>query len=165
MSHSTVSPALYAEVLHFYAWQMQTLDGGDFGGYAATFTEDGEFEHSPSRPAARTRRGIERELDDFHRQRFAGDPVQRRHWFTHVALREAEDGTLRSTCYALILTTRPGDDLVVGPSCVVHDVIVREGGELLLKSRRITYDRDRSPDGARAGERAANRVASTGPSH
>ncbi|GAA4827523.1 nuclear transport factor 2 family protein [Saccharopolyspora rosea] len=142
MAGNPVRPELYAEVLHFYGRQMQALDGLDFESYAATFTEDGVFQHSPALDAARTRQGIVDALREFHR-RFDDDPVQRRHLFTHVVVDEHDDGTLRSTCYALVLTTRPGvKQPVVGPSCVVHDVLVRDGDGLLVRSRAVDHDQE-----------------------
>ncbi|MDA3624706.1 nuclear transport factor 2 family protein [Saccharopolyspora oryzae] len=141
MTGSPVPPELYAEVLHFYARQMQALDGGDFESYAATFTADGTFKHSPKLPAAQTRQGITEALHEFHKK-FDGDPVQRRHYFNHVVLEQQEDGSLSSTAYALVLTTRPGGRPDVGPSCVVNDVIVRDRGALRLKSRAVDHDQE-----------------------
>ncbi|MCZ2526334.1 nuclear transport factor 2 family protein [Streptomyces sp. NPDC059506] len=134
-----VPPELYARVQHFYAHQMQHLDGLRFDEYAATFTEDGVFQHSPDAEPARGRDGIVRELVEFHR-RFEGDPVQRRHWFNHIALEPADDGALRSTVYALVVTVRPGGRPETAPSCVVHDVLTDGPDGLLLRSRRITHD-------------------------
>ncbi|MEN8650839.1 nuclear transport factor 2 family protein [Streptomyces sp. 21So2-11] len=139
---TTAPPAstdLLVRAQHFYAHQMQHLDAGRFEEYAATFTEDGEFQHSPGVDPARTRPGIVRELVDFHR-RFDGDPVQRRHWFNHMALEHQEDGTVRSTVYALVVTVRPGGKPDVAPSCLVHDTLVDGPEGIRLKSRRITHD-------------------------
>ncbi|GAA2430335.1 nuclear transport factor 2 family protein [Streptomyces macrosporus] len=130
---------LYVRVQHFYAHQMQHLDHGRFEEYAATFTEDGEFQHSPGVEPARTRPGIVRELVEFHK-RFDGDPVRRRHWFDHIALERQEDGSVRSTVYALVVTVRPGGRPEIAPSCVVHDVLVDGPDGIRLKSRRITHD-------------------------
>jgi actinorhodin biosynthesis protein ActVIA len=132
---------LYAQVQQFYAKQMHALDGGAFDEYAATFTEDGEFSHTPGRPAARTRAGIARELKAFHEERFATDPVQRRHWFNMIAIEPGADGSIRSTCYVLVVTSRPGvRQPEIAPSCVVHDVLVLEDGALLTRSRRVEHD-------------------------
>lgn len=142
MSTPPASTGLYAEVLHFYGRQMQALDGGDFVTYADTFTTDGVFQHAPQVPPARTRPGIVAALEDFHK-RFANDPVRRRHWFNHVALDPQPDGSVRSTAYALVLTVRPGERLPeVGPSCVVHDVLVRVDGHLLLQQRAVELDHE-----------------------
>lgn len=130
---------LYVEVQHFYAKQMQLLDGGAFEDYAATFTEDGEFAHTPQQPAARTRYGIVKELREFHK-RFENDPVVRRHWFNMISLDPQDDDTVLSTYYALVVTTRPGRNVTIAPSCVVHDILVRQNGSLFTRSRRVEHD-------------------------
>lgn len=139
MITTTTSTELYAEVQQFYARQMQLLDGGDFAAYSRTFTDDGEFTHTPGREPARTPAGITRDLVEFHK-RFDGDPVQRRHWFNHVNLEPQPDGSIVSTVYALVVTTRPGGKPEIAPSCVVHDVLVRQDGELRNRSRRVDHD-------------------------
>ncbi|MFI7219556.1 nuclear transport factor 2 family protein [Micromonospora maritima] len=132
---------LYVEVQHFHARQMQLLDGGDFPAYAATFTEDGEFTHTPQQPPARGRDGIVTELNRFH-ERFAEDPVIRRHWFNQLWLEPREDGSVQATYYALVVTTRPERNVTIAPSCVVRDVLVRDGeGNLLVRSRTVDHDR------------------------
>ena len=141
---------LYAEVQQFYARQMQALDGGDFVAYSRTFTRDGVFSHTPGEEPARTRDGIVASLVEFHR-RFEGDPVQRRHWFNMIDLDPRPDGTIRSTAYALVITTRPGGKPAIAPSCVVHDVLVREDGELRNRSRRVEHDQLPPSNGSLAG--------------
>jgi actinorhodin biosynthesis protein ActVIA len=130
---------IYAEVQGFYARQMQRLDAGKFEDYAATFTEDGEFSHTPGMEPARTRDGIVAELYDFHKK-FENDPMQRRHWFNMIDLDPQPDGVIFATFYALIVKTRPGQVAAIAPSCVVHDVLVRTSEGLLNKSRRVEYD-------------------------
>lgn len=134
-----VDVTVHTRVQQFYARQMQLLDGGDFEHYAATFTPDGVFQHSPTADPAHGRAGIVEALVEFHK-RFDGDPVQRRHWFNHVVLDPMEDGRLRSTVYALVVTTRPGGQPVIAPSCVVHDVLVVEEAAIHLAERRVTFD-------------------------
>lgn len=141
MTGSSVSPDLYVEVLHFYGRQMQALDSRDFEAFAATFTEDGIFKHSPELDPAQTRPGIVEVLHEFHK-RFNDDPVQRRHWFNHLVVEQEEDGTLRSTGYGMVITTRPGGKPDLGPSCVMNDVLVREEDTLRVRSRMIDHDRD-----------------------
>ncbi|MBA6437023.1 nuclear transport factor 2 family protein [Streptomyces sp. GMR22] len=132
---------LYAEVQQFHAAQMQALDSGDFDAYSATFTEDGEFAHTPGRPAARTRSGIAQELHAYHQERFAQDPVQRRHSFSMLRLSPRTDGAIDATFYCLVITSRPGvRQPEIAPSCAVHDVLVREKGQLLTRSRRVAHD-------------------------
>ncbi|MBD0690534.1 nuclear transport factor 2 family protein [Streptomyces sp. CBMA123] len=139
MTVAPVQTELHSQVQHFYAHQMQALDGGRFADYAATFTEDGTFQHSPQAEPAVGRAGIVAELVRFH-ERFADDPVQRRHWFNHIALEAQPDGSIRSTVYALVVTVRPGGTPVIAPSCVVHDVLEAREDGLLLRSRLVTHD-------------------------
>jgi actinorhodin biosynthesis protein ActVIA len=130
----------YIEVLQYYARQMQRLDDGDLAGYAATFTEDGEFSHTPGRPPARTRAGILEDLVEFH-QRSGADPIRRRHHFSMVDIDHGEDGALTATAYALVVALRPGSAPEVRASCVVHDVLVRDAdGGLRNRSRFVQYD-------------------------
>ncbi|MFD6354300.1 nuclear transport factor 2 family protein [Nocardia tengchongensis] len=130
---------LYTEVQQFYADQMQRLDNRDIPGYAQTFTEDAEFEHTPGRPPARTRAGIIADLVAFH-QRFEADPMQRRHWFGMTDLRPQDDGSIIATSYCLVVKIRPGRAPEINPSCVVHDVLVHLDGALLTRSRRVSHD-------------------------
>ncbi|MBM0256435.1 nuclear transport factor 2 family protein [Micromonospora purpureochromogenes] len=140
MPTSTSFTELYTEVQQFYARQMRQLDERKLEAYAETFTEDAEFGHTPGREPARTRAGIAADLHEFHK-RFENDPVQRRHWFNMIDLEPQDDGSIRSTCYALVITTRPGGKPDIAPSCVVRDVIVRgEDGGLLLRSRKVEHD-------------------------
>jgi len=130
---------LHSQVQHFYAHQMHHLDNRRFEEYAATFTEDGVFQHSPGAEPARGRAAIVRELVEFHKK-FDGDPVRRRHWFNQIALEPQADGTVRSTVYALVVTVRPGGKPEINPSCTVHDVLVVDGDHIRLKSRLVTHD-------------------------
>ena len=132
---------LYATVSQFYGRQVKLLDSGRFEEYAATYTADGEFQHTPGVPPAGTREGIVAELRRFN-SRFDDDPVQRRHVFTMLDLTPREDGALDASYYALVLTTRPGiKEPVVGPSCLVHDVLeISADGEVLTRSREVGHD-------------------------
>jgi actinorhodin biosynthesis protein ActVIA len=130
---------LYFEVLQYYARQMQLLDERDLVAYADTFTEDAVFVHTTGREPARTRAGILSDLVDFHEQ-FEADPMKRRHHFSMVNLEPQEDGSIASTCYALVVIKRPDDAPEIRASCVVHDVLVHEGDELRNKSRRVEID-------------------------
>ncbi|MFF7726124.1 nuclear transport factor 2 family protein [Streptomyces sp. NPDC008001] len=130
---------LHSQVQHFYAHQMHHLDARRFEEYAATFTEDGVFQHSPGAEPAVGHAGIVEELVNFHKK-FDGDPVTRRHWFNQIALDPQDDGTVKSTVYALVVTVRPGGKPEINPSCTVHDTLVVTEGEVRLKSRLITHD-------------------------
>jgi actinorhodin biosynthesis protein ActVIA len=134
-----VTAETYAEVLQYYARQMQALDEGKLEAYADTFTEDAVFGHTPGREPARTRPGILSDLLEV-RQRQVADPQQRRHLFTMVDVEELSDGRLRSTSYALVLTTRPGGGPEPVRSCVVRDVLVRDDGRLRNAERLVDHD-------------------------
>ncbi|MFJ8469282.1 nuclear transport factor 2 family protein [Streptomyces swartbergensis] len=137
---TSADTARYVLVQQFYARQMQALDDCRFEEYAATFTEDGTFQHTPGTEPARTREGITAELHAFHEQRFRDDPVQRRHYFNQIVLDPLPDGTFASTVYALIVRTRLGERPEVWPSCVVRDVLVIDGDRVLTRSRTVGYD-------------------------
>lgn len=141
MTDVLTTETLYARVQHFYAWQMQAIDERRFEEYANTFTQDGVFQHSPKQAAAQGRAEIVKVLVDFHR-RFDDDPVQRRHWFNHVKLELLDDGSVGSTVYALVVTTRPGGKPEIAPSCVVHDVLVQDGEAVYTRSRRVSHDQE-----------------------
>ncbi|MFI1797426.1 nuclear transport factor 2 family protein [Streptomyces sp. NPDC020379] len=140
MSATAVDTEVHSRIQHFYAHQMQALDAGRFEEYALTFTEDGSFQHSPAVAPARGRAAIVAELVAFH-ERFAGEPVRRRHWFDHIALTPQPDGSIRSTVYALVVTVRPGRrEPEIAPSCVVRDVLEVDGERVLTRSRSISHD-------------------------
>lgn len=136
---SRVGAELYAEILQYYARQMQALDEGKVEAYADTFTEDAVFGHTPGREPARTRPGILADLREV-RERLDADPQQRRHVFTMVDVEPHADDALRVTCYALVLTTRPGDGPEMVRSCVVRDVLVRQDGRLRNRQRLVDHD-------------------------
>ncbi|WP_234327759.1 hypothetical protein [Streptomyces sp. NRRL F-2664] len=95
---------------------------------------------APLRRTPRTRAGIVAELHSFH-ERFAADPVQRRHWFNMIDLSPREDGAFDAVFYALVLTVRPGiKEPEVGPSCLVRDVLEIEDGRVRNRSRRVEHD-------------------------
>jgi actinorhodin biosynthesis protein ActVIA len=133
------STNLYAEVQQYYAMQMQLLDRRDVEGYAATFTEDGEFIHRAGEPGSRGRPDILRlvyKADEMYEK----DPHQRRHWFNMINLEPQDDGSVKSTVYCLVVKNR-AEQPPEFVSCVVSDILVRVNGELLNQYRSIDYDR------------------------
>jgi actinorhodin biosynthesis protein ActVIA len=136
---TTTRDAVYVEVLQFYARQMRRLDERNLAEYAGTFTEDGQFGTSAQSEPVRTRAKLLDFLVEFHKQ-FEAEPVQRRHHFTMVDVEPQDDGTIRSTCYALVTIVRPGAMPKARSSCVVHDVLVREGDGLRTRSRHVEID-------------------------
>ncbi|WP_306364983.1 nuclear transport factor 2 family protein [Nocardia sp. CC227C] len=136
---TAATPELYLEIQQFFARQMRMLDGRNLTGYAETFTEDAIFRHSPNRAPAHTRAGILRDLEEIHAQ-LTKEPQQRRHMFTMIDIEPRTDGTVAATSYALIVTTRPGGRPDMVRSCVVNDVLVRQDGRLLTRSRLVDHD-------------------------
>lgn len=135
-----VTGLLYAEVQHFYAHHMQLLDRGRDEEWAATFTEDGSF-LAPSLPepvrgrarlAAAVRRTAAQlaELGETHR-----------HWHGMIDVTAGTGGELLVRCYAVIYAIPRGGEPRLHLTCVCEDVLVRgEGGELLVRDRRVTRD-------------------------
>ncbi|MGP4114340.1 nuclear transport factor 2 family protein [Streptomyces sp. 4N509B] len=130
------SPELYVEVQQFYARQLHRLDGGDFAGFAATFTDDGVFLPAGGgeltgpaiAPAAEGAAG-----------RFKG--AQPRHWFDMMTIEQADDGTITTTYYATVTVTSADGSVLTEPTCFVRDVLVRDAdGELRNRSRAIERD-------------------------
>lgn len=139
-TESTTRHDLYTEVLQHYARQMRLLDDRHLAEYAGSFTDDGEFDHGAGGEPAQGRPAILQLLEDFHRQLDA-DPQQRRHQFSMVDVEPQDDGSLHTTFYALVLVIRPGVQAPeVRSSCVVRDVLVREGDRLMNRSRIVTID-------------------------
>lgn len=73
-------------------------------------------------------------------QELAEAEEQRRHWHGMVAVFPNDDGSLRVRCYALVFATRREQQPVLHRVCVCEDVLVRENGGLLVKSRKVTRD-------------------------
>ncbi|SCD61166.1 SnoaL-like domain-containing protein [Streptomyces sp. DvalAA-19] len=134
-----VSVQLCAEVQQFYARHMQYLDDGAAEEWARTFTEDGSF-HPPSLPEPV--RGREA-LAEGARKAAAGLAEAgevHRHLLSMVAVDAGDDGSLRVRSYAQIVATPRGGRPRLHLMCVCEDVLVREGGELLVRERRVTRD-------------------------
>ncbi|MGW0643005.1 nuclear transport factor 2 family protein [Streptomyces badius] len=130
------SPELYVEVTQFYAHQMHRMDGGDFAGFAESFSPDSVFApagggglHGPDaiEAAARAAAG-----------RFGG--AQPRHWFDMMTVEEGADGTVSTSYYATVTVASPDGSVLVEPTCFVRDTLVRVAGTLRARSRVIERD-------------------------
>ncbi|MFD7990308.1 nuclear transport factor 2 family protein [Streptomyces mexicanus] len=130
---------VYAEVQQFYAEHMQLLDDGVVDAWAKTFTEDATFAVPTLPEPTRGREQLRQALSRTSRE-LAEAQERRRHWHGMVAVFPNEDGSLRARCYALVFATRLGQQPVLHRVCVCEDVLVRENGRLLVKSRRVTRD-------------------------
>jgi 3-phenylpropionate/cinnamic acid dioxygenase small subunit len=131
--------ALYAQVQHFYARQMQLLDAGDTAAWALTFTSDGVFEAGGVPEPVRGRETIENAARataaEFDRQ-----GVTRRHQISMLAVDPADDGTVRARSYAVVLEIPRGGEVTVRRSTVCDDVLVPADGWWLVRHRKVTRD-------------------------
>ncbi|MCX5199462.1 nuclear transport factor 2 family protein [Streptomyces sp. NBC_00249] len=134
-----VSAEDYAQVQQFYAEHMQLLDAGSVDAWALTFTEDAVFD-VPTLPAPMRGREALRESLRRTTEELAAAGVQRRHWHGMVAVFPQGDGTLRVRCYALVFSTPQGQQPALHRVCVCEDVLVREEGRLLVRTRKVTRD-------------------------
>jgi hypothetical protein len=130
---------IYAEVQQFYARHMQLLDAGRAGEWAQTFAADGTFSVPTLPEPVRGREALTAAV-----QRSAGELAEarviHRHWHGMLDVEPGADGTLRVRCYALIFATPSGGTPALHRTCVCEDVLIREGGRLVVKHRRVTRD-------------------------
>lgn len=147
-ANQQVSAETYAQVQQFYAEHMQLLDSGAVDAWALTFTEDAVLDVPTLSEPLRGREALRESLRRTSEQ-LATAGVQRRHWHGMVAVFPQDDGTLRVRCYALVFSTPHGraaaeHGFSAGPGlhqvCVCEDVLVREEGRLLVRTRRVTRD-------------------------
>ncbi|GAB3013213.1 nuclear transport factor 2 family protein [Streptomyces pseudoechinosporeus] len=134
-----VSAQVVAEVQQFLAQHMQLLDSGDADGWARTFTEDGTFA-PPSLPEpvqgrAELAAGVRKSAAALAE---AGEV--HRHVLTTVHIDPQGDDSLRVRSYAQIIATPRGGEPRLHLMCVCEDILVREGGGLLVRERRVTRD-------------------------
>lgn len=130
----------YCEIQQFYAEQMHLLDSGDAAGWAAMFTEDVTFEPPPPRPAVHGRTNLAEGAARAAAERADKGEVHR-HWHGMVALRPGDDaGSVRVTCYALIVVTPSGGEPRLRRACVCEDLVVRTEHGWLVQHRRVTAD-------------------------
>jgi len=138
------SAAVYYEVQQFYGRQMRHLDEGRVEEWAGTFTGDGTFAANAHPQPSVGRAAIEQGAREAARQ-LAEQGIRRRHWLGMLEVDERPDGTIVAKTYALIISTPLGGQAAVHLSCSCEDVLVREEGALLVKSRQVA--RDDLPEG------------------
>lgn len=136
---SSAGQGVYEQVQRFYARQMRCLDEGKVTEWAATFTADGVFAANAHPEPFRGREAIEAGARKAAEQ-LAGDGIQRRHWLGMLEVADQPDGTLVARSYALIISTPAGGQAGVHLSTTCDDVLVREGDELLVRSRQVRRD-------------------------
>ena len=130
---------LYNRVQQFYARQMRLLDDGQVAEWAATFTVDGSFAANahpePTVGRAAIEAGAGRTVAEL-----ASDGVVRRHWLGMLSVEPRADGTLRTRCYALVISTPKGGQAGVHVSTSCDDLLVRSGDTFLVRERYVVRD-------------------------
>jgi hypothetical protein len=137
---TTVAPAeVYFEVQQFYARHMHLLDSGDAAGWAATFTPDGSFA-PPSLPEPiRGREALEAGVRRAAAEHEANGEVHR-HLMSMAAVDQAADGMLHVRSYTQVIVTPRGGQARLDLMCVCTDELIRDGGQLRVRTRRVTRD-------------------------
>ncbi len=130
---------LYHQVQQFYARQMHLLDNGHGQEWADTFTVDGVFAANAAPEPVKGRDNIAAGAGATIKQ-LEADGIVRRHWLGMLDARPQADGTVQVNSYALIIETRKGGQAGVRMSTLCEDVLVREGGELLVRERKVSRD-------------------------
>ncbi|GIH08187.1 hypothetical protein Rhe02_62540 [Rhizocola hellebori] len=127
---------IYVEVQKFYARQLPLLEERRVEEYVQTFTENGSFEHASGlfKLHGRTEltAGITPSLEHY------GDSVFR-HWVGALQVSETGDD-LHVRFTAIVSVTAQNGQVTFEPSCTVADVLVRQHGQLLVKSRVLQHD-------------------------
>jgi hypothetical protein len=137
---SSIPAEDYAEILDFYARHVRLLDNYRAEEFADQFTEDAVFGQNvkpePKRGRDAIATSMRRGMD-----RLAERGVVRRHWFGMVSAEPADDGAVRTSYYAVVFETPPGGGTPsVYLSTTAEDVLVRESGRWLVRSRNVVHD-------------------------
>ena len=137
--HLDADGALYLEILHFYARQMQLLDDALVEEWAETFTEEGVFAANahpqPTRGRSAIAAAARAATDDLAKR-----GIRRRHWIGMPALLETAGDEIRVRSYATVFETPLGGQAGVRMSTLMDDRLVRSNGQLLVRHRQVTRD-------------------------
>ncbi|MEU4884267.1 nuclear transport factor 2 family protein [Streptomyces althioticus] len=131
--------SLYAEIQQFYARHMQLLDGGAADEWAADFTEDASFS-VPTVPAPVVGRDALAAAVRRTAESLASTGEQHRHWPGVFDVRPRRDGSVVVHSYTTVYASPRGGESRVHRVCTCTDVLVREGGRLLVRSREVIRD-------------------------
>jgi 3-phenylpropionate/cinnamic acid dioxygenase small subunit len=137
---------LYTEVLQFHSRQLYLLDEGLYDDaalreWADTFTDGGEYWVNSKSAPTRGRDNIymAARTNDIAQQIIDAD-CMRRHLLTNLVVDPASDGTIRTVYYVALVDTKKVGATFVGPTTVVREILVRQGGALRTLSRRVIRD-------------------------
>ncbi|MCO1575090.1 nuclear transport factor 2 family protein [Crossiella sp. SN42] len=136
---AAVSPALYQEIQQFYASHVRTVDEGRPDAWAADFTEDAVF-GTNGRPEPLVGRETIRRNAQEAAQRLRTEGIARRHWLGMLEAYQQPDGSVLARTYTQIIRTPPGGPSQLELACLCEDVLVREGGRLLVHRRQVNRD-------------------------
>nr|AHA81974.1 Arm4 [uncultured bacterium] len=130
----------YAEVQQFYARHIQLMDEGRVEEVALTFTEDASLVSPPkiTEPVhgrVNLRAGLRKAADAL-----IAEGVRYRRCHTMIAVEPRPDGELFVRAYVQVVRTERGGESRLHAMCVCEDVLVREHGELMVRSRVVTRD-------------------------
>ncbi|MFP3991511.1 nuclear transport factor 2 family protein [Streptomyces sp. E11-3] len=142
-TYKQVTGDLYAEVQTFYAWQMRRVDALDIEGFAETFTEDGEVVHA----GGQRQRGRAEMLAGMRASLPRYQDIAVRHWFGHLLIEPDPDDpdTLHTSYYTLVTQTDREGNVSFQPTFTVNDVLIRQDGRLVTRSRVISKDTPVAP--------------------
>jgi hypothetical protein len=136
---ATEFAALYAEVQQFYARHMHLLDNGEADAWAATFTEEATFS-VPTLPAPVVGRAGLAAAVKRSAAALAEAGEQHRHWPGVFDVVPQQDGSVVVHSYTTVFASPRGGESRVHRECTCTDVLVREGGALFVKDRRVSRD-------------------------
>ncbi|MFB7406011.1 nuclear transport factor 2 family protein [Streptomyces sp. NPDC056202] len=139
-----VTADVYVEVQQFYARQMRLLDGNDFAGFGATFTEDALF--TPAGVGTLEGPALISKAAEAAAGRFDGG--QPRHWFDMLTVESGDDAALHTAYYAVVSITAADGSNRLEQSVTVEDVLVRTEAGLRTGSRVIRRDDHRAAEAA-----------------
>lgn len=152
----------YAEIQAFYAGHVRHRDDGSVDGWLAALDGDARVITNVFSAGRGELAEAIRDLD----AKFTQAGLQRRHLLsTFVALRRP-DGTVITRYYALVITSRPGEQPRVHSTSVACDVLARtEHGEWRVRNREIIRDdlHPRQDNPSQADPSAFQTASSTGP--
>jgi 3-phenylpropionate/cinnamic acid dioxygenase small subunit len=122
----------------FYTRQIKLIDAGEADGWAQTFTPEGVFE-SPTYDLVARGRGELAEFVRLSNARAADRGELFRHWMSSTVVTRVDVDQVAVHAYVMILAVGKAGTRV-DRSLTVDDVLVREGGEWLMMSRRVHRD-------------------------
>nr|WP_042193114.1 nuclear transport factor 2 family protein [Kibdelosporangium sp. MJ126-NF4]CEL20574.1 hypothetical protein [Kibdelosporangium sp. MJ126-NF4]CTQ89485.1 hypothetical protein [Kibdelosporangium sp. MJ126-NF4] len=135
----SVSALTYARVQQFYVHQLGLLDQGRPDDWADLFTVDAEFVEV-TRARLRGREVIRAAMRARADQVVAKGMDFFRHWLGMLHVEQCADGSLRTRSYAMAMYTPTGGKLNVYANVVCRDVLVRQSGTWLVRSRDLRLD-------------------------